>query len=70
MKVEKFWSASKFTSPDSVSFTPTALQKLAPMLPETIQFQTPIVSVSIKPTLHYGVLIGVKAGSTQTIYEN
>ena len=70
MKVEKFWSASKFTSPDSVSFTATALQKLAPMLPETIQFQTPLVSVSIKPTLHYGVLIGVNAGSNHPIYEN
>ena len=69
MKVEKFWSASKFSSPDYTTFTPTALQKLVPMLPETIQFQTPIVSVNIQKTLHQNVVLSVTAGNNHPVYE-
>ena len=70
MKVEKFWSASAFGEPTSTTFSATNLQKLQPMLPETIKFQTPLVSVGIKPTLHSAVELGVQAGSNHPIYEN
>ena len=69
MKVEKFWSASPFGEPSSTTFSATNLQLLQPMLPETIKFQTPIVSVGIKPTLHEDVVLSVTAGSNHPVYE-
>jgi len=69
MKVEKFWNTSAFGGPQYPTFSATNLQLLHPMLPETIKFQTPIVAVGIKPTLHGDVVMSVTAGSNHPVYE-
>ena len=69
MKVERFWSATAFEQALSTSFSPTALQMLSPMMPETIEFQTPIFKIRIKPTLHKQIKLQGTSGSNHPIYE-
>jgi hypothetical protein len=68
MKVERFWSATAFTEATSTSFSATALQKLAPMMPETIEFQTPIFKIRIKPTLHGQIQLSGTSGTNHPVY--
>lgn len=68
MKVERYWSAGAFAEADSTSFSHNALQKLTPMLPESIEFQTPIFSIRIKPTLHVQIQLSGTSGTNHPVY--
>ena len=68
MKVERYWSAGAFGEANSTSFSATALQKLTPMLPESIEFQTPIFSIRIKPTLHVQIQLSGTSGTNHPVY--
>ena len=68
MKVERYWSASAFGEASSTSFSHNALQKLQPMLPESIEFQTPIFSIRIKPTLHTQIQLAGTSGTNHPVY--
>ena len=68
MQVERYWSAAAFGQPDSTSFNHNALQKLLPMLPESIEFQTPIFSIRIKPTLHGSITLQGTSGTNHPVY--
>ena len=69
MKIERYWSATAFTEPTSTTFSATALQKLKPMLPEAIEFQTPIFRVSVKPTLHGSITLSGTSGTNHPVYD-
>lgn len=68
MKVERYWSAAAFGEASSTSFSHNALQKLQPMLPESIEFQTPIFSIRIKPTLHTQIQLSGTSGTNHPVY--
>lgn len=68
MKVERYWSAAAFGEASSTSFSHNALQKLQPMLPESIEFQTPIFSIRIKPTLHGSITLQGTSGTNHPVY--
>lgn len=69
MLVQLFWSATPYGEPVSDSFTSTNLQQLVPMLPRPVQYKTPIVSLSIKPTLHPDIFLTATSGTNHPIYE-
>ena len=69
MLVQLFWSATPYGEPVSDSFTSTNLQLLVPMLPRPVQYKTPIVSLSIKPTLHPDIFLTATSGTNHPIYE-
>ena len=69
MLVQLFWSATPYAEPVSDSFTSTNLQQLVPMLPRPVQYKTPIVSLSIKPTLHPDIFLTATSGTNHPIYE-
>lgn len=68
MKVELFWSATEFGEPTSTTFSATNLQKLQPMLPESIEFQTPLFRINIKPTLHILIELQGTSGTNHPVY--
>jgi len=69
MLVQLFWSATPYGEPVSDSFTSENLQLLVPMLPRPVQYKTPIVSLSIKPTLHPDIFLTATSGTNHPIYE-
>ena len=68
MKVELFWQPNPFGEPTSATFSATALTLLQPMLPEMIEFQTPIFKIRIKPTLHNTVTLSGTSGTNHPVY--
>jgi len=69
MLVQLFWKETPYAEPVSDSFTSTNLQQLVPMLPKPVQYKTPIVSLSIKPTLHPDISLTATSGTNHPIYE-